>query len=57
MRIRLNRAQIIDRDNINIGAARFINGTHNIAPDAAKAVNGNANLFRHNILLSVEAGR
>ncbi|MNL65641.1 hypothetical protein D3C87_1899970 [compost metagenome] len=36
-----NRAEVVDGNDFDIGAAGFDDGTQNIAADAAKAVNGN----------------
>ncbi len=38
MRIRLDRPEIIDRDDLEIGAAGFHDKAQHIAPDAAKSV-------------------
>ena len=36
-----NRSKIVDRDNLNISAAAFDDGTQYIAADPAKSVNCN----------------
>src|SRR3546814_7234935 len=43
MRIGLDRAEIVDADHFDVGAAAFDNGTQHIAADAAETVNRNAN--------------
>ena len=51
MRIGFDRAQIVDRDDIDILAAGFDDGAQDIAADAAKSVDCDAN--RHGILLEM----
>jgi hypothetical protein len=42
MRIGFHRAEIVDRDDLNVGAARFHDGAENIAANAAKTVDCDA---------------
>jgi hypothetical protein len=41
MGIGLDRAEIVDGDDFNVGAAGFYDGAKDVAADAAKAVDGN----------------
>jgi hypothetical protein len=36
-----HRAEIVDRHDVDVLAAGFVNGAHDIAADAAKSVDGN----------------
>jgi hypothetical protein len=49
MRIRFDRTQIIHAHNDDIAPFRLDDGTQNESPDAAKAIDGNANA--HHVLL------
>src|SRR5690606_28018684 len=40
MRVGFHGTQIIDRDHVDILAAGFMNGAHDVAADAAKSVDG-----------------
>ena len=40
MGVGLDRAEIVDADNLDIGAAGFGDGPQHVAADAAKAVDG-----------------
>ena len=41
MRVGFNRAEIIQSDDLNIGASGFDDGAQNIAADPSKTINGN----------------
>jgi hypothetical protein len=41
MRIGLDRAEIVDRDDFDVGAAGFVDRAQHVAADAAKTVDGN----------------
>jgi hypothetical protein len=43
MRIGFNRGEVVNGDDFNVVAVRLDDGAQNIAADAAKSVNGNAN--------------
>ncbi len=45
--IGLDRAEIVDRDDFDVGAARLDDGTENVAADAAEAVDGNLDSHVH----------
>ena len=36
----LNRAKVVDGDDLNVGAPRFNDGAQNVAADAAKSIDG-----------------
>ena len=42
MGVGLHRSEVVDGDNVEVLAARLINGADNVAADAAKAVDGDA---------------
>ncbi len=50
MRIGFDRAEVVDRHDLNIGAARLDDGAKNVAADAAKTVDCDANC--HFLLIS-----
>jgi hypothetical protein len=41
MRIGLDRAEVVDGDDFDVGAAGFDDGAEHVAADAAKTVDGN----------------
>ncbi len=43
MRIGFDRSEIIDGDDLDVGAFGFGDGAHDIAADAAKAIDGDPN--------------
>ena len=45
MRVGLDRAEIVDGDHLDVLAARFGYGAHDVAADAAEAIDGDA--YRH----------
>ena len=49
MRVGLDRAKIIDRHHLYIGASRFDDGAQHIAPDAPEPVD--CNFYGHGTLL------
>ncbi len=49
MRVGLDRAEIVDGDDVDVLAAGFVDGAHDVAADAAKSVDGNSD--SHVILL------
>ena len=42
MGIGLDRAEIVDGDDVDVLAAGFVDGAHDVAADAAKSVDGNS---------------
>jgi hypothetical protein len=45
-----DRAEIVDRDDVDVGAAGFVNRAHDIAADASKPVDGNLGLHSHSAI-------
>ena len=43
MRVGLDRAEIVDADDLDVVAAGFDDGAQHVAADAAESVDGNAN--------------
>ena len=39
----LDRAEVVDGDDVDVLAARLIDGTHDVAADAAETIDGNSN--------------
>ena len=54
MGVGFHRAQIVDGDDLDIGAPGFDDGAHDIAPDAAKAIDCDAD--SHGMLLWRQVG-
>ena len=42
MGVGLDRAEIVDGDHVDVLAAGFVDGAHDVAADAAKSVDGNS---------------
>ena len=42
MRVGLDRAEIVDGDDLDVLAAGFVDGAQDVAADAAKSVDGNS---------------
>src|SRR5262249_2616782 len=55
MRIGLDRGEIVDADDLDIGAPRFGDGTQHVAADAAEPVDADTNC--HSRLLRSRRGR
>ena len=47
MRVGLDRPEIVDGNDVDVLAAGFIDGAHDIAADAAKSVDGNSDGHIH----------
>ncbi len=50
MRIGLDRAEIVDGDDIDVLAAGFVDGAHDVAPDPPEAVDCDPHLPSHDYL-------
>ncbi len=50
MRVGLDRAEIIDRHDVNVGAAGFVDRPNDVAADAAEAIDCDAYLCHGSLL-------